>query len=220
MDFGLSASGGGNGVDLVGENGGFANAFAGVFKSVRVCDIYRLSYEDISLVDSGALAAEFVVFGFGGVVFVGGVVRGFGRLKGVSCVPVKPFYHVVGIMEVLQGAPEIPVVNAGSHPDSWFGVGVRVVVVYHVELPGHQDNGGYEGQWVTLSDTTGGGEGRPKRGAKFYDPLGVDVEVVPGVGEWFGEADVYEHVSGEGGVEGVEEFVVVVRRHGGSELVQ
>ena len=107
-------------------------------------DVYGFSYEDVCLIDSGALPAKFVVLGFGGVLFVGGVVGGFGWLEGVSRIPVEAFYHIIRVVEVLEWATEVSVIDARSHLNSRVVFRVRVVLVYHVELPGYQNYGRYK----------------------------------------------------------------------------
>ena len=74
---------GGKGVNFVGCLN--SSVKFGVRVGVRVLEVnvYGFPDEDISLVDSWALSSEFVVFGFVGVVFVSGVVGGFGCLQGV-----------------------------------------------------------------------------------------------------------------------------------------
>ena len=137
---------------------------------------------------------------------------GFVGLDGVPSIFIKGGDDLVGVDEVVDGSAKVAIIDTGSHGE----VGVKRVD--HVELPRYQDYGGDKGEGVALAYPTGSWERGAECGAKFDGAYGVGVKVVPCMGEGGWEADVYEHVSGEGGLEGVEEFFVVVGGHGSAKF--
>ena len=87
-------------------------------------------------------------------------------------------------------------------------------------MPRNKDDGGDEGKGISLSNAASRSERNAKGGAKFYGALSVGVKVVPGFSQLGWEPDVREKAHSEVWLEAVEEFVVVVRSHGGIKAVE
>ena len=137
---------------------------------------------------------------------------GFVRLDGMPSIFVEGGDDLVGVNEVVHGSAKVTIIDTGSHGE------VGVQRVDHVELPRYQDYGGDKGEGITLAYATGSWEWGAECGAKFDGAYGVGVQVVPSMGKGGWEANMYEHVPGEGGLERVEEFFVVVGGHGSAKL--
>ena len=137
---------------------------------------------------------------------------GFVGLDGVPSIFVKGGDDLVGVDEVIDGSTEVAVIDTSSHGEA------GVQRVDHVELPRHQDNCRDKGEGVALAYPACSWERGAECGAEFDGAYGVGVKVVPNMGEGGWEADVYEHVSGEGGLKRVEEFFVVVGGHGSAKF--
>ena len=55
---------------------------------------------------------------------------------------------------------------------------------------------------------------------EFNGPDRVGMEVIPGVSQVFGHASIDHHVMGKTWVEGVKEFIIVIRDHGRVEFME
>ena len=71
-----------------------------------------------------------------------------------------------------------------------------------------------------MANPASGSEWLAKGVGKFNGPDCVGMEIIPGVRQVFGHAGIDHHIMGKTWIEGVKEFIVVIRDHGRVELVE
>ena len=71
-----------------------------------------------------------------------------------------------------------------------------------------------------MANPASGSEWLAKGVGKFNGPDCVGMEIIPGVSQVFGHASIDHHIMGKAWVEGVKEFIVVIRDHGRVEFME